>query len=642
MKDDAFHLLDIDKSTLSDFALQSIEIENNIETGRILKRAARRLKDIEDRMQSDGKRPEFSRQSVDEVIKKIKRAITNGRAEWSLAELRIISYHLGRFQNSQSQFNFAIGLLENDWRDLFINGIVFFLMNSWNTCSEQIRDHACRILKKHLREYVGSIKRYHQLKSSMDLFDTSGPARLSALLRAKSMLLEDAPLQLGYKPAALSFPYFSDVIIDYVRKTALPDYGYLEELFAQKHSLDRTKKLVFAHMIEDADNMEDALLQTNVSRIARRVLGDINDSTTWTPFAGASPEEKELLRKAKDLVTAWYARKSVEAFFDICVQDPRRRKCWLEYVQNVSDFRIVGSMATKAKLKSDSNVAPLLGKCFIETNSRVATTAALVLFMKDKVFVEFSDIGSLYIYNSNHPMVRSIKAKKYIETTGDLKATSIGMAVEKVSSWSYDFSDEGRITHQGEWENRFRLWMRAKMEVRAGEKIKQGPYEAADTAATAACHSSRGLSPEGASVKAESRVAAQPSLFKGDEITTPSESGIPHPGSRIRTGISGIQSKWVFNNSVRVIADSKYVCLFVKASGRTYYLCPNPVKKIAKCSIWMVSSHNSEKMFEVKFAVQNEVRADSPTLYSLGKLTWRKPDTVFAPLNSSQIVIHTN
>ena len=46
------------------------------------------------------------------------------------------------------------------------------------------------------------------------------------------------------------------------------------------------------------------------------------------------------------------------------------------------------------------------------------------------------------------------------------------MAIDQYSSWSYLYYDEGRITHRGEWEERFRRWMREKMEMRPGQKVK--------------------------------------------------------------------------------------------------------------------------------------------------------------------------
>ena len=637
-----YGLLNMNSDILANFALQGREVENNLEAERILKRAARRLKDIEDRMQSDGRKPEFSIKSVNEVIEKVKKSEKDNSVEWSIKELRIVSYHLGRFQSDYTTFDHAVSLFESSWRDLFINGIVFFLMNSWNICKEEQREKIYQMLKYHLNNYKGGIKKYLQLKSNIDFFDQSGPVRLAALLRAKNMVIEDAPVQIGYKSSSLSMPYFSDVIIEFVRKTSLTDYDFLEDLFRSKHSLDRTKKLIFAHMIEDADNKSDGLLQSNVSRVARRVLGDINSATTWSPFAGATPEECNLLKKAKDLVTAWYARKSVEAFFDICVQDPRRRKCWLEYVQNVSDFRIVGSTSTRTKLQSDSTVAPLLRTCFIETNSRVSTTAALVLFMRDKVFVEFSDVGSLYIYNSANKVVRSIKSKRYLDSTAELKEPSMGVAVEQVSSWSHYYADEGKITHRGEWEDRFRRWMRNKLGVNPGQKLEYKSTTVKESPRPVANQTFQGITPSVTESKSQSRdnFTPQRSLFDDDETLKGSESKDPYPGTRIKTEVVGIQSKWVFNDSVRIMADPRYVYLYVKRTGRTYYLCPNPVKKVLGCNLWMASTYNSEKIFDVKLAVQNPVRSESPTRYNLGKLTWKDSDAVFTPLNGNNVVIH--
>lgn len=634
-----YGLLNMNGDILANFALQGRDVENNLEAERILKRATRRLKDIEDRMQSDGRKPEFSVQSVNYVIEKVKRSEKNGNEDWNLKELRIVSYHLGRFQTSHSTFDHAVSLLESNWRDLFINGIVFFLMNSWNSCTESQRDKIYQMLKFHLGNYNGGIKKYLQLKSNIDFFDHSGPVRLATLLRAKSLVLEDAPVQLGYKVSALSLPYFSDVIIEYVRKTSLADYDFLEDLFRSKHSLDRTKKLIFAHMIEDADNKSDGLLQSNVSRLSRRVLGDINSSTTWSPFAGATPEECVLLRKAKDLVTAWYARKSVEAFFDICVQDPRRRQCWLEYVQNVSDFRIVGSTSTRTKLQSDSAVAPLLRNCFIETNSRVSTTAALVLFMKDKVFVEFSDVGSLYIYNATNKIVRSIKSKRYLDSTSDLKEPSMGIAVEQVSSWCYTYNDEGRMTHQGEWELRFNRWMRNKMGMYPGKKYK---FSSSNIQENVSNNINLNKQNEKAyisePISSQKEVySTQRSLFEEIEVSNGIEIKIPYPGTRIFSEVVGIRSKSVLSDSCRIIADNNFIYIYLNKNGRTYFLCANPAKKIKMCNIWMVSLFNQQdKAYLVKFIAQ-----DQNIQYNIGRLTFKDPDIVFTPVNASNVVIHT-
>lgn len=446
-----YGLLNLNRDILENFALQGRLIENNVETDRILRNATRKLKAIEDRMQDDGKRPDFNLQSIEEVIEKVKREANGTNEEWALKELRLVSYYMVRLRNEQKVFDHALWLLESNWKDMFINGLMFFLMNSWNICADNLLIGVSELVKRHLINYSGSIKRYLILKRQTDLLEKVGPVRLATILSTKNIPLDDAPTILGYKASSLSFPYFSDVIINYFKRKQEIDYDEMENIFS-KHSLDRTKKLIYAYLVEKAEDSGDDNFQGAVVRSARRILGDINVSTTWSPFTGATPEDIWQLNKAKDLIIAWGARKTVDAFFDVCVQDPRRRKCWLEYVGNIMDYRIVGSTSVRTKLQANSEVAPLLRSCFIATNSKVSTTAALVLFIKDKVFVEFSDVGSLYIYNATNRIIRDIKKRRTLDSTSDLKDTSVGMAIDQYSSWSYIYNDEGRITHRGEWE----------------------------------------------------------------------------------------------------------------------------------------------------------------------------------------------
>lgn len=654
---DIYGLLNLNRDILENFALQGRLIENNVETDRILRNATRKLKTIENRMQDDGKRPEFNQQSIEEVIEKIKREANGANEEWVLKELRLVSFYLVRLRNEQKVFDHALWLLENNWKDLFVNGLMFFLMNSWNICADNLLIGVSEILKRHLVNYSGSIKRYLTLKRQIDLLEKAGPVRLATILSAKNIPLEDAPTLLGYKASSLSFPYFSDVIINYFKRKQEIDYDEMENIFS-KHSLDRTKKLIYAYLVEKAEDSGDGNFQGAVVRSARRILGDINVSTTWSPFTGATAEDIWQLNKAKDLIIAWGARKTVDAFFDVCVQDPRRRKCWLEYVGSIMDYRIVGSTSVRTKLQSNSEVAPLLKSCFIETNSRVSATAALVLFIKDKVFVEFSDVGSLYIYNSSNRIIRDIKRKRYLDSTADLKDTTIGMAIDQYSSWSYLYYDEGRITHRGEWEERFRRWMREKMEMRPGQKVKYSipkpvqtdnqqrfgieiledekpaPKIQTVTPKVERIESSWGVS-----------ISSQSSLFSEEEapISKPSpssKSNTPYPGSRIKREIQGLQSKWIFDDTCRVMADKEGVYVNLKKNRRTYYIAPSKITKLEGCSIWLVSTYNSTQKYTVQLAIQNELTG-KPYTQIWGTIERIGSDIVFVPLNGVKVNIHT-
>lgn len=651
-----YGLLNLNRDILENFALQGRLIENNVETDRILRNATRKLKAIEDRMQDDGKRPEFNQQTIEEVIEKVKREANGANEEWVLKELRLVSYYLVRLRNEQKVFNHALWLLENNWKDMFINGLMFFLMNSWNICADNLLTGVSELVKRHLVNYSGSIKRYLILKRQTDLLEKAGPVRLASILSAKNIPLEDAPTILGYKASSLSFPYFSDVIINYFKRKQEIDYDEMENIF-RKHSLDRTKKLIYACLVEKAED-SGGNFQGAVVRSARRILGDINVSTTWSPFTGATAEDIWQLNKAKDLIIAWGARKTVDAFFDVCVQDPRRRKCWLEYVGSIMDYRIVGSTSVRTKLQSNSEVASLLKSCFIETNSRVSATAALVLFIKDKVFVEFSDVGSLYIYNSSNRIIHDIKRKRNIDSTADLKDTSIGMAIDQYSSWSYLYYDEGKITHRGKWEDRFRRWMREKMEILPGQKVKYSIPKPVQTDIQQRFGIERledekpvpkfqAVTPKAERLESSWDVStsSQPSLFFEEESpiykqSPSSESKTPHPGSRIKREILGLQSKWVFDDTCRVLADKEGIYVHLKKNRRTYYIAPSKITKLEGCSIWLVSSYKPTQKYTVQLAIQNKL-TEKPYTQTWGTIERIGSDLVFVPLNGVKVNIHT-
>lgn len=594
-----YGLLNLNRHILENFALQGRLIENNVETDRILRNATRKLKAIEDRMQDDGKRPDFNLQSIEEVIEKVKREANGTNEEWALKELRLVSYYMVRLRNEQKVFDHALWLLESNWKDMFINGLMFFLMNSWNICADNLLIGVSELVKRHLINYSGSIKRYLILKRQTDLLEKIGPVRLATILSTKNIPLDDAPTILGYKASSLSFPYFSDVIINYFKRKQEIDYDEMENIFS-KHSLDRTKKLIYAYLVEKAEDSGDDNFQGAVVRSARRILGDINVSTTWSPFTGATPEDIWQLNKAKDLIIAWGARKTVDAFFDVCVQDPRRRKCWLEYVGNIMDYRIVGSTSVRTKLQANSEVAPLLRSCFIATNSKVSTTAALVLFIKDKVFVEFSDVGSLYIYNATNRIIRDIKKRRTLDSTSDLKDTSVGMAIDQYSSWSYIYNDEGRITHRGEWEERFRRWMREKMDMRPGQKVKYSipkPLPATSNSDNFNSIEDRNFTDNYINSISESntvslnKIVIQPSLFndndadpKTDTTTTISSISSPctPPGGFL------ISSKTVFVDTVaQIVANDKAFYIYIVNTKKYYYICKNSHRTNNGMRIWL-------------------------------------------------------
>ncbi|MGN1216535.1 MAG: EH signature domain-containing protein [Phocaeicola sp.] len=457
---DIYSLLNINQGMLQDFRLLADRVADH-QTEKVVNKNMSRLKQIEGLMLVD-KGLEIAQQSIDEVISKVIRMAPLGDTSgdnWTVRELRIVSYYLMKLRDDSINYMYALELLNNNWRNMFFNGLAFYLLNSWHSIEPDFRSSTSQLLMRKLGEYSDSNRRYNLWKNRLNLFDSNGPTRMAAMLSAKRMNIEEAPTLLGFKESSIKQSYYSDVIIKYIANNNITDRDSIEDIF-ELHNLDRTKKLVFAYLVEKEDQRGDGLRRAQLCRFANAQLGDVTLATSWAPFAGATENEVQKLKKAMQLVNMWFAQQIIESFFEICVQDKERKNFWLKYVNNISAFKIIGSTATKRLLQSNSKIGSMFLRHYIETNSYSSQTSALVLFIKNKMIVEFSDTGALYVYNQTHKKVRTVtNARNGISSTNDLKMPSMNILIEANTWGGLYYYEEGRLTHQGYWQQRLDGWM---------------------------------------------------------------------------------------------------------------------------------------------------------------------------------------
>lgn len=445
---------------LQDFRLLADRVADH-QTEKVVKKNMSKLKQIEERMLVD-KGLEVAQKSIDEVISKVIRMAPSGNTageNWTVRELRIVSYYLMKLRDDSINYMYALELLNNNWKNMFFNGLAFYLLNSWHSIEPDFRTLTGQLLMRKLEEYSDSNRRYNLWKNRLNLFDSNGPTRMAAMLSAKRMNIEEAPTLLGFKESSIKQSYYSDVIIKYIANNGITDRDSIEDIF-ELHNLDRTKKLVFAYLIEKEDQIGDGLRRAQLCRFANTQLGDVTLATSWAPFAGATETDVQKLKKAMQLVNMWFAQQIIESFFEICVQDKERKNFWLKYVNNISAFKIIGSTATKRLLQSNSKIGSMFLRHYIETNSYSSQTSALVLFIKNKMIVEFSDTGALYVYNQTHQKVKTVTNARYgISSTNDLKIPSMNVLIEANTWGGYYYHEEGRMTHQGYWQQRLDGWI---------------------------------------------------------------------------------------------------------------------------------------------------------------------------------------
>lgn len=458
---DIYSLLNIQKEQIQDFPLLANRVID-YQFEKVVNKNIDALKQIKDRMLVD-KGLEIPQRSIEEVISKVlyfSSMKDDSLDNWSNHELRIISYYLMKLRNNAKDYYFALSLLDNGWRNLFFNGLVFYLMNSWNAIEDEYREATCQLVVKKLLEYKDNNKRYKQLKNYSNLFDKNGPMRMAALVTAKNMKLIDAPTLIGIKNSTFKQSYYSDVIIKYINTRKIRNIDVIDEIF-ECHDLDRTKKIVLANLVEQEDRIGDSISRSILCKYINRKLGDVTLASTWAPFEGATYEDAQKLKRSMKLAYMWFAQQIIEVFFEVCVQDRERRDFWLKYVDHLSGFKIVGSTAVKRVLQNDNRVSGMFLKHFIETKSYSSQTSALVLFIKNKMIVEFSDKGALYVYNQNHNQVKLVTTQRKfnLNSTDDLKITSMQALIESDYWGGYDYNEQGRMPHQGYWQSRLSQWM---------------------------------------------------------------------------------------------------------------------------------------------------------------------------------------
>lgn len=428
-----------------------------------LRRRINRLNDIADDMIEDAilKVPKYT---LDDILYKVicnARMQDNAKTEWSSRELRIVSYYVKSLDDDTTAFDYALNLLRRNWKDSFFNGLMFCLMNNWFEMNTACCNRLRKFVFNRLEEYNGECHRYQRLKEHCDMFEEAGPLRMALLAIQSNIKIENTPQLIGCRQVVFTMSYYSDAILKYIEKNPVKDFSSIGDIL-EKHQLDRTRKLALAYLVEYVDTLKSDTLQKEVVRFAKIFLGDVTLSASWSPFKGATKEDIAKLRNAKILINKWFTRRTIEVFFEY-INDLERKRYWLRYVDHITDFRIVGHSEAKSELLHDNRISDIIPSHYVLTY-RKRRALALVLCIKDRVFVEFSDTGwALSVYRHGHAKVKRFDiGVKQIESLDLLRLSSPNL-VEKNDSLYYTFNEEGKMVHRGNWESRLDRWMQMKI-----------------------------------------------------------------------------------------------------------------------------------------------------------------------------------
>jgi hypothetical protein len=411
--------------------------------------------------------------SIPQIFNKFKSSIQNPNIKFDKRELRTLTYTLSYSDQNlpsifsiNSELNYALKLLESNWRDSFLVGLIDCYLRNWGTKNQQSLESLETLGAKKLESYTGNRSALVSFKKNRRFFNSkNGDLILGDTLSKLKKSVKEATTLLGVPESWLTYPYFSKVIVTYYERNKSHISEEIDNLdgILQKHKSPTTNKRLISKMIIQINQPQFSFLQDRMKSIAFKQIGDSENLSNWTAFDNATETEKKELIQARKILNEWITQQFINVFFNVCINDERRKKFWLQFVSKISSFKVYGPRHTKSILKRDERIAEFVDARFETVFSR-RDVSAFILYMGNYMLIEFSNEGyAFYAYKINSSYKPSLSHR--LNSVDDLRNGSMPMAIHSDNYYNY-FNDEGRLTHRDGnqiWETRFNSWMNQKV-----------------------------------------------------------------------------------------------------------------------------------------------------------------------------------
>ncbi|WP_282122158.1 EH signature domain-containing protein [Algibacter mikhailovii] len=438
------------------------------ETKKHLKQSIRKINEISNRSLAGGSSPEPM--LLKDVYVLFKKNKNRGHAElvtlFSKRDARLLVWALDyHVEEDELPIVFtddikpALKVISDRWRDSFIISFWHTLLKNWDAflVQEKERKIYLEFLVQKCKEYEGSRRDILSFLSNQTLLlDRDSPSDYAKQLIAKNIDINKANELINQKANILLYEYFSNVVLNYVNylnhnniedETLNKIYEFLE--YQNKF---KTKLLVCSAVI---NSTKFSLYKNDIKKHTINLIGDPIRRDLWV-HKDLTERQEELVESARMKLNALLNQAFIKVFFEKLVQDSRRKKYWLKFIDKIQDIKFVGNKSNYHYLKNIESISRFVDSRYKITSGN-QNTCALVIYSQNFVFVEFTDTGALYIYKENNFNV-NLNA---VSSMPDLKIwpRSLWACKNSAESGYVDLREEGRITHQGEWESRFDAWM---------------------------------------------------------------------------------------------------------------------------------------------------------------------------------------
>lgn len=410
---------------------------------------------------------------IPQVFRKFKNSINNNNTSFERRELRTLTYSLNHSEqnlqfifSNEVELNYALKLLESNWRDSFLVGLIDCFLKNWETKHQKSLEQLEQFTAKKLENYSGNRSTLISFKNNKRYFNTkNGDLILGDTIAKLNKPIQEATKILGVPESWFDYPYFSKVIVTYYERNKSKIAVEVDNLndVLQKHNSSITSKRLISKIIIQANQPQFATVQDKIKKIAFTQIGDPSNISNWTAFENATEIEKREIIQGRNILNEWITQQFINVFFNVCINDERRKKFWLRFASKISSFKVYGPLHTKNILKRDERIAEYVDARF-ETVSSKRDVSAFILYIGDYMLIEFSNEGyAFYAYKINSPYKPSLNYQ--LNSVDDLRNVSMPMAIQSDNYYDY-FNDEGRLTHRDGnqiWETRFNSWMNKKV-----------------------------------------------------------------------------------------------------------------------------------------------------------------------------------
>lgn len=435
-----------------------------------LKEKLRKLERIVDNINEKFKDIEFkepSKLDSDTVLKKFKKFYENklDSSDFKIKELRILCFNINipivkntSILNDATVYNSFIKLIKEKWVDSFLVSLYVTSIKNWNV---PLALKLLKFINDKIINYDGNIRRYLRIKNNIHYFlNFEGVDLLVNEVIQYNINLGQVHTKVELPQEFLTSPYFSNFINQYyikLLKNKLFTINKLDEFeeFLDHHNNSLTNKILIPKMITNHQN-DDLKLFDRIRDLAFDQIGDPASESKWSVDKKQMNEEDiQSLKEARDILNRWLIQKFINVFFEICINDPNRKKYWLQYVDYINTFRVYGTFTTKQLLLNDDRIRDFINSRFTLVNGN-ANSSAFLMEINNYSLIEFGDSSNaFYAYKNNSIYRKTVEGD--INTLNQLKFPNLP------SLHSFQLEENGKLHHKGDWQQNFTSFLRRKV-----------------------------------------------------------------------------------------------------------------------------------------------------------------------------------